>query len=356
MTCVSLPLSDLAFLVDSGLCPPGGGRPHANGVAPAQPGPWRGGGRGTDWFIRQVIGGKESATRTQLARSRVWPRPRGRARPGSCPAKALVSGGGAAGFSPGHLVGDKELSWRLFLKTEPRPGGCRGSLPLPFPALRSVCVSFWPCVSAGAACGEDVSQRERGGGGQSGRPGPAACMSVRAAPRVVLGSVPGQPLLRPRCEVSGWRLGPVVTATCLQHRLRWPPQHGGVKVVSGNPVGGPALGLSSAPSRDGHSLSWVPARSPSPMAGCGLVAGSGSQAPSLCLATGQARGGAAGWGAAPTQTCVHSSVPRALPRATNPKPCAPGHRTGVLGWRNKHRCVVASSDRRLRPRGLEPRV
>lgn len=176
VTCASLPLSDLAFLVDSGLCPPGGGRPHANGVAPAQPGPWRGGGRGTDWFIRQVIGGKESATRTQLARSRVWPRPRGRARPGSRPAKALFSRGGAAGFSPGHLVGDKELSWRLFLKTEPRPGGCRGSLPLPFPALRSVCVSFWPCVSAGAACGEDVSQRERGGvGSRGGRDRQPAC-------------------------------------------------------------------------------------------------------------------------------------------------------------------------------------
>lgn len=224
----------------------------------------------------------------------------------------------------------------------------------PSPAF-CLCVFLAVCLGRSSVWG-GREPAGAGWGGQSGRPGPAACMSVRAAPHVVLGSVPGQSLLRPRCEVSGWLLGPVVTATCLQHRLRWPPQHGGVKVVSGNPVGGPALGLSSPPSRDGHSLSWVPARSPSPMAGCGLVAGSGSQAPSLCLATGRARGGAAGWGAAPTQTCVHSSVPQALPRATNPKPCAPGHRTGVLGWRNKHRCVVASSDRRLRPRGLEPRV
>lgn len=115
----------------------------------------------------------------------------------------------------------------------------------PSPAF-CLCVFLAVCLGRSSVWG-GREPAGAGWGGQSGRPGPAACMSVRAAPRVVLGSVPGQPLLRPRCEVSGWRLGPVVTATCLQHRLRWPPQHGGAKVVSGNPVGGPAAGAQLTP-------------------------------------------------------------------------------------------------------------
>lgn len=68
VTCASLPSSDLAFLVNNGICPPhGGGWLYGNEVTPAQPGPWRDGGRAPDWLIRQVIGGTEGTDRAQLA-------------------------------------------------------------------------------------------------------------------------------------------------------------------------------------------------------------------------------------------------------------------------------------------------